>query len=118
MRFLVCFVSTPDRTPSLQLKVYPLKYATSPDEVTYPTGTVCFAFTEAESANSLYEEFIVFKPANGIELGSMKLMQQQESKFYLVGTKVNLEGQTFVRNSHTGTLLPFKEDGKTIVVPE
>lgn len=117
MRFLVCFVSTPDRTPSLQLKVYPLKYATLPDEVIYPPETICFTFTDAESAESLYEEFIVFRLADGAELGSMKLMNRN-GKFYLVGTKVTSKGQTFVRNTHTGTLLPFIENGRIVVVPE
>lgn len=73
---------------------------------------------EAESANSLYEEFIVFKPTNGVELGSMKLMQKNGSKLYLVGTKVTLEGKTFVQNLRAGTLLPFSGDGKTVVISE
>ena len=118
MRFLVCFVLSPEKTPSMQLKVYPLKYATSPDEVTYPIGTVCFTFAEAESIDSIYEGFILIKPSNAVEFGSVPLKQLKGSNLYLIGQKVTIKRKTFVQNSRTGVLLPFEEDGKTIVIPE
>ncbi|MGN1327890.1 MAG: hypothetical protein ACI4VQ_07455 [Clostridia bacterium] len=118
MRFLLCFVHTPESRPSLQLRVCPLKYATSPDDVTYPLNTVTFAFAEAESANALYEELIVFEPVEGIGLGNMRFKPMKDSRIYFVGSKVIINGKTYVRNSHTGTLCYFPENGKYVVVPE
>lgn len=118
MRFLICLLSLPDSTPSMQMRVYPLKHATESDEVSYPLNTVLFTFAEADSIEDIHKDFLIFKPYNGIEIGNLSFKQRSGQKIFIVGKKFSLGGEDFVFNSNTETFLPYHDDGSTVIIPD
>lgn len=62
-RFLVCLIRNPDETAEIPIsyQVFPLKFATTPDEVITPNRTEMFFFREEESLEELQKSLALFK---------------------------------------------------------
>ena len=109
-RYLLAFILNPANNVSIFPKVYSLKKACSPDEVTLPGKTIFFAFASAEvdTAEELQSAFL------GITIGgiasissSIPYTVENNGKFFFVGTQVRKNGITGVYNSDTKCFIPL-----------
>lgn len=118
MRFLACFVSSPNQVPSLRLELHQLRHATKLEDYTYPCGTIFFTILDAKDANEIYEKFVIVKIFEGIEMSSLNYGAEKGNQFYFVGKKVKIKNHDFIYNSFAQSLIPFQERENFVVVPE
>lgn len=116
-RFLVCCLYSKKGDKEgipFSWKAFPLRFATTPDEVSTPSGTAFYFFTKEESLEKLYKRLYVVKLGETIVVSPYDL--EPEGPIFIYGKELVRDKQRYVVNLQSHSLFPIDDSSEVEIL--
>lgn len=116
-RFLVCCLYSKKGDKEgmpFSWKAFPLRFATTPDEVSTPFGTAFYFFTSEESLEELYKRLCIIKLGGTIVVSPDEF--KSEGPLFIYGKEVVRDGQRYVVNLQSHSFFPISDSSEVEIL--